>query len=129
MAERMTTGKGVTGDLVGRWQEDARRVLERLELDIVDVELSGEGDGSVSFMPEEMERRMAISVAATALATRVFGRYGEGADADKQTLNRVKKHADGVSAYTLSEGLFQSTRSIRCSARIRVGSVVAMIDE
>ena len=57
-----------------QWQEDARLVLDRLELDIVDVAFErSQGDeivsGPVSFMSEEMERRLAVSVAATSIAS------------------------------------------------------------
>ncbi len=48
----------------------------------------------------------------TALGTRLFGRCGEAVGLDKAGINRVKKDADAVSAYALSEALWYLTRSL-----------------
>jgi hypothetical protein len=66
----------------------------------------------MSFVAGALERQLAMTAAVTALGTKLFGRYGEGAGKDKATLNQVKKEADGVSAYTMSEGLWYLTRHL-----------------
>ena len=53
-----------------------------------------------------------MAAAVTALGTKLFGRWGEGAGLDKAGINRVKKDADAVSAYALSEALWYLTRSL-----------------
>ena len=53
-----------------------------------------------------------MTSAATALGTRLFGGYGEGAGKDKATYNQVKKGADAISAYVMSEGLWHLTRTL-----------------
>ena len=53
-----------------------------------------------------------MTSAATALGTRLFGGFGEGAGKDKATLNQVKKSADAISAYVMSEGLWHLTRTL-----------------
>ena len=53
-----------------------------------------------------------MTAAVTALGTRLFGRYGEGQGLDKQGLNRVKKDADAISAYVMSECLWYLTRNL-----------------
>src|SRR5215510_5055280 len=53
-----------------------------------------------------------MTSAATALGTRLFGDYGAGAGQDKTTVNQVKKAADAVSAYVMSEGLWHLTRTL-----------------
>jgi hypothetical protein len=59
-----------------------------------------------------MERCFAMTGAVTALGTRLFGRFGEGADLDKAGLNQVKKDADAISAYAMSECLWYLTRQL-----------------
>ena len=53
-----------------------------------------------------------MTAAATALGTRLFGGYGEGAGKDKHAYNQVKKAADAISAYVMSEGLWHLTRTL-----------------
>ena len=53
-----------------------------------------------------------MTAAVTALGTRLFGRGGEGRGLDKAGLNRVKKDADAVSAYAMSEALWYLTRGL-----------------
>jgi hypothetical protein len=59
-----------------------------------------------------MERQFAMMAAVTALGTQVFGRYGEGAGLEKQGLNQVKKDADAISAYAMSESLWYLSRHL-----------------
>src|SRR5437762_675153 len=53
-----------------------------------------------------------MTSAATALGTRLFGDFGAGAGRDKTTYDQVKKAADAVSAYVMSEGLWHLTRTL-----------------
>ena len=53
-----------------------------------------------------------MTSAATALGTRLFGDFGEGAGKDKAAYNQVKKAADAISAYVMSEGLWHLTRTL-----------------
>ena len=62
--------------------------------------------------PRGIARCLALTSAATALGTRLFGGFGEGAGKDKATLNQVKKSADAISAYVMSEGLWHLTRTL-----------------
>ena len=67
---------------------------------------------SISFVDERIERLFAMTAAVTALGTKLFGRYGEGHGADKQEMNRVKKDADAISAYAMSESLWYMSRQL-----------------
>jgi hypothetical protein len=53
-----------------------------------------------------------MTAAVTALGTMLFGRYGEGKNAEKRQLNQVKKDADAISAYAMSESLWYLSRSL-----------------
>jgi len=66
----------------------------------------------MSFTPRGIGRCLAITSAATALGTKLFGDYGAGAGKDKGTYNQVKKGADAISAYVMSEGLWHLTRTL-----------------
>ena len=55
---------------------------------------------------------MAMTGGVTALGTRLFGRYGEGKGLDKHGLNQVKKDADAISAYAMSESLWYLSRHL-----------------
>ena len=70
------------------------------------------GSDRFSFAPREIARCLAMTAGVTALGTRLFARFGEGKGTDKQTLNQVKKDADAISAYVMSEALWHFTR--RC---------------
>jgi hypothetical protein len=50
--------------------------------------------------------------AVTALGTQLFGRFGEGKGLDKAGLNQVKKDADAISAYAMSESLWYLSRQL-----------------
>lgn len=101
--------------LIAQWAFDTRSILGRFHLWLEDVdEVWHEGGPGVhqSFAGDRLERAFVMSVAVTALGTRLFGRYGEGAGQDKAGINRVKKDADAVSAYVLSEGLWYLSRGL-----------------
>ena len=102
-------------NLVAQWAFDTRPVLLRFHLWLEDVEIERAQDGPVSaftFTPRGIARCLAMTAAATALGTRLFGEFGAGAGRDKATLNQVKKAADAVSAYVMSEGLWHLTRTL-----------------
>ncbi len=100
---------------VAQWAYDTRGVLGRFHLWLEDVEETWLGDRRETdhaFVGESLERAFIIANAVTALGTRLFGRYAEGKGQDKATVNRVKKDADAVSAYALSEALWYLTRNL-----------------
>ncbi len=106
-------------NLIAQWAFDTRPILGRFHLWLEDVEvdwISGDGRRElrdvISFVGGSMERLFTMTAGVTALGTRLFGRYGEGAGLDKQGLNRVKKDADAISAYVMSECLWYLTRSL-----------------
>jgi hypothetical protein len=99
---------------IAEWASLTQTVLGRFHLRLEDVE----DDVPVApeaFVGSRMEKRLALSVAATAIGTYLFGKRGEGRQAektDKSKFNTLKKQADAISAYILSEGLFYSTRGL-----------------
>ena len=102
-------------NLIAQWAFDTRPVLLRFHLWLEDVEVDRSQAGPVSsfaFAPRGIARCLAMTSAATALGTRLFGGYGEGAGKDKATYNQVKKGADAISAYVMSEGLWHLTRTL-----------------
>ncbi len=102
-------------NLVAQWAFDTRPVLLRFHLWLEDVEVERSQPEAVSdhaFTPRGIARCFAMTSAATALGTRLFGGFGEGAGKDKATLNQVKKSADAISAYVMSEGLWHLTRAL-----------------
>jgi hypothetical protein len=106
-------------DLVAQWAFDTRPLLLRFHLRLEDVEVqwtrgapSAEFTGDLTFMDGGLERLFAMSGAVTALGTRLFGRFGQGAGLDREGLNRVKKEADAVSAYAMSESLWYLSRQL-----------------
>jgi hypothetical protein len=102
-------------NMIAQWAFDARPVLLRFHLWLEDVEVERSQEGAVSdhaFAPRGIARCLAMTSAATALGTRLFGGFGEGAGRDKVTYNQVKKAADAISAYVMSEGLWHLTRSL-----------------
>ncbi len=101
--------------LVAQWAFDTRPVLGRFHLWLEDVEVEWEKGVKVpgyTFAPRGIRRQLAVASAVTALGTKLFGGHGGAVDADKDERNRVKKHADAVSAYTLSEALWHMTRTL-----------------
>jgi hypothetical protein len=102
-------------NLVAQWAFDTRPVLLRYHLWLEDVEVERSQEGPVSaytFTPSGIARCLAMTSAATALGTRLFGDYGAAAGKDKQAYNQVKKAADAISAYVMSEGLWHLTRTL-----------------
>jgi len=100
---------------IAQWSFDTRAILGRFHLWLEDVELRPEENSiteGISFVGGSLERAFIMATAVTALGTRLFGRWGEGASLDKAGINRVKKDADAVSAYALSEALWYLTRSL-----------------
>jgi hypothetical protein len=100
---------------IAQWVYDTRAILGRFHLWLEDVDecwVQGGSEDSLSFVGGSLERSFIMATGVTALGTRVFGRWGEGAGLDKMEINRVKKDADAVSAYALSEGLWYLTRSL-----------------
>ena len=108
-------------DQIAQWAFDTRSVLGRFHLWLEDVErrrVKGperddpDATNEAAFVGGGLERAFVIATAVTALGTRLFGRFGEGADLDKAAINRVKKDADAISAYALSEGIWHLTRNL-----------------
>ncbi len=102
---------------IAQWAFDTRPILGRFHLWLEDVKTEGESkhhilSRSISFVDEGMERLFVMTAAVTALGTKLFGRYGEGKGAEKKELNQVKKDADAISAYAMSESLWYLSRSI-----------------
>jgi hypothetical protein len=102
-------------NLVAQWSFDTRPVLLRFHLWLEDVEVEraqAEPVSAHTFAPRGIARCLAMTSAATALGTRLFGEFGSAAGQDKTTFNQVKKAADAVSAYVMSEGLWHLTRTL-----------------
>src|SRR5438045_3084707 len=102
-------------NLIAQWAFDTRPVLLRFHLWLEDVEVERKQLGPVSavtFTPRGIARCLAMTSAATALGTRLFGNFGEGAGKDKAAYNQIKKSADAISAYVMSEGLWHLTRTL-----------------
>lgn len=102
-------------NLVAQWAFDTRPVLLRFHLWLEDVEVEraqAEPVSAHTFAPRGIARCLAMTSAATALGTRLFGQYGAAAGGDKTVQNQVKKAADAVSAYVMSEGLWHLTRTL-----------------
>jgi hypothetical protein len=100
---------------IAQWAYDTRAILGRFHLWLDDVEetwVRGGPARSLSFVGHSLESSFVVTAAVTALGTRVFGRFGEGKGLDRAGLNRVKKDADAVSAYAMSEALWYLTRSL-----------------
>ena len=101
--------------LIAQWAFDTRSILGRFHIWLKDVDLHSNGNSiteGISFVGGSLERAFVMATAVTALGTRLFGRWGEGEGLDKAGINRVKKDADAVSAYALSEALWYLTRSL-----------------
>jgi hypothetical protein len=102
-------------NLIAQWAFDTRPVLLRFHLWLEDVEVHRAQEEPVSahtFAPRSIARSIAMTSAATALGTRLFGQFGAGVGKDKAAYNQVKKAADAVSAYAMSEGLWHLTRTL-----------------
>src|SRR5262250_3181095 len=102
-------------NLIAQWAFDTRPVLLRFHLWLEDVEVErsqSEPVSARSFTPRGIARCLAMTSAATALGTRLFGQFGAARGQDKQAYNQAKKAADAIAAYALSEGLWHLTRNL-----------------
>jgi hypothetical protein len=102
-------------NVIAQWAFDTRPVLLRFHLWLEDVEVERAQPDPVSahsFTPRGITRCLAMTAATTALGTKLFGGFGEGAGKDKSAYNQVKKAADAISAYVMSEGLWHLTRTL-----------------
>lgn len=103
-------------NLVAQWAFDTQPLLNRFHLWLDDVEFeqtwNEEGAELPTFAPAHIRRSLGVAAAVTALGTRLFGGYGEGAGKEKAEVNRAKKSADAISAYVLSEALWHLTRNL-----------------
>jgi len=104
---------------VAQWAFDTKAILGRFHIWLDDVEVDfvrgqsqREFTSHLSFLSGAIERQFAMTGALTALGTRLFGRFGEGASLDKAGINQVKKDADAISAYVMSECLWYLTRQL-----------------
>ena len=97
-----------------QWVFDTRPILGRFHLWLEGVEelWPVSDDAEPSFAGGALTRSFVMAAAVTALGTRLFGRYGEARGRDEADVNRIKKHADAVSAYALSEALWYLTRNL-----------------
>ena len=115
----MTTEPREKRDLIAQWAFDTKPLLGRFHLWLEDLEVewlrgqpSAEFTSEVSFLDGRHERLFAMTAAVTALGTRLFGGFAQGADLDKAGLNQVKKEADAISAYAMSESLWYLSRQL-----------------
>ena len=106
-------------NLIAQWAFDTSPILGRFHLWLEDVKIewirektSPHEISSISFVDDRMECLFVTTAAVTALGTRLFGQYGEGKGLDKKGLNNVKKNADAISAYAMSESLWYLSRSL-----------------
>lgn len=103
-------------DLIAQWAFDTSPILGRFHLWLENVELDEERHAEpgtrFSFLPPRMESLVAMTAAVTALGTKLYGRFGEGKGLDGAGLNQVKKDADAISAYAMSESLWYATRQL-----------------
>ena len=100
---------------VAQWAFDTRPVLGRFHLWLEDVEVERAQEDPVSahsFTTRSTARCLAMTAATTALGARLFGQFGAGLGAEKHVYNQVKKAADAISAYVMSEGLWYLTREL-----------------
>ena len=105
--------------LISQWAFDTRPILGRLHLWLEDVNIEwikGQTDDelndAISFVDARTEKMLAMTSAVTALGTKLFGRFGQGAGLEKKELNLVKKDADAISAYAMSESLWYLSRTL-----------------
>ncbi len=106
-------------DRIAQWAFDTRPILGRLHLVLQDIDIewvrgeaSKEFTTQISFLDGRMERLMCMTAAVTALGTQLYGRFGEGIGLPKAQLNQVKKDADAISAYAMSESLWFAARQL-----------------
>ncbi len=106
-------------DQCSQWAFDTLPILNRFHLWLEDVDVNWlkgnptqEYVANHFFLASGMEHMMAMTAGVTALGTYLFGRFGEGAGKSKSEFNRIKKDADAISAYAMSEGLWFASRHL-----------------
>jgi hypothetical protein len=105
-------------DLIAQWAFDTRPLLRRFHVWLEDVHFtwlhgdSSKGFDNFTFVTDALRRCLAMTSGLTALGTKLFAPFGGGKAVDKHTLNQVKKDADAISAYIMSEGLWHFTRML-----------------
>ncbi|MBM3461566.1 MAG: hypothetical protein FJX76_05650 [Armatimonadetes bacterium] len=106
-------------DILAQWAFDTRPILGRFHLWLDDVEMewargkpTPEDPRPMSFVDGRIERLLAMTAAATAVGTQAYGRFGGAAGLDKAGMNQIKKDADAISAYAMSESLWYLTRQL-----------------
>jgi hypothetical protein len=106
-------------DVIAQWSFDTRPILGRFHIWLEDVEIqwnrgepAKEFTREMSFVDGRVERLFAMTAAVTALGTQAFAHFGAGATLDKAGLNQVKKDADAISAYAMSESLWYLSRQL-----------------
>lgn len=104
-------------NLIAQWSFDTSSILGRFHLWLEDVDVEWLDDKHpfkqnfcISFVGDAIERMFVTTTAVTALGTRLFGHFGEGKGLSKEEINRVKKDADAISAYAMSESLWFLSR-------------------
>jgi hypothetical protein len=104
-------------NLIAQWAFDTSSILGRFHLWLEDVDVEWLDDihpfkqnSCISFVGDAMEKMFVTTTAVTSLGTRLFGRFGEGRGLSKAEINRVKKDADAISAYAMSESLWFLSR-------------------
>jgi hypothetical protein len=107
-------------DMRAQWAFDTGPILGRFHLWLDDVDVEWKRGGprpeqpgdERKFITPRMERLFAMTAGVTALGTQLFGQFGQGRGRDKSGLNQVKKNADAISAYAMSEGLWYLSRHL-----------------
>ncbi|WP_372366974.1 hypothetical protein [Candidatus Uabimicrobium sp. HlEnr_7] len=101
-------------NIIAQWAFDTRSILGRLHLWLEDIEETWEEQkvDDLSFVEPGLERALVMTAAVTALGGKLFGRYADGKNTDKKELNQVKKDADAITAYVMSESLWYLSRSL-----------------
>lgn len=106
-------------DNLAQWAFDTRPILGRFHIWLEDVETEWKRGRppagkprNYSFVDGRMERLLAMTAAVTSLGTQLYGRFGAAVGLDKAGVNQVKKDADAISAYAMSESLWYMTRQL-----------------
>jgi hypothetical protein len=106
-------------NLIAQWAFDTKSILGRFHIWLEDIEVEWtrgkkqkEFTTSISFLNGRLERQFAVTGAVTALGTRIFGGFGDAKELENEEFNQVKKNADALSAYAMSEGLWFLSRQL-----------------
>lgn len=106
-------------DKIAQWAFDTHPLLRRFHLWLEDVDVEWRrghprdpADEDVDFVPGDIRRCLAMTTGVTALGTRLFAPFGEGRGTGTARVNQVKKDADAISAYVMSEALWHFTRKL-----------------